>query len=93
MSFLGPVTRSEGRLVRPHDLKLHDADPGRGGVKAKVTRITRVGFEVRVDLEVGTDPATVSLTRTEFNQLRLHEGDNAWVRAVAGAPTVALQAV
>ncbi|MGH9275722.1 MAG: sulfate/molybdate ABC transporter ATP-binding protein [Acidimicrobiales bacterium] len=93
MSFLGPVTRLEGRLVRPHDLKLHDADPGRGGVRAKITRITRVGFEVRVDLEVGTEPATVTLTRTEFNHLRVVEGDTAWVRAVEGAPTVSLRAV
>jgi sulfate transport system ATP-binding protein len=93
MSFLGPVTKLEGRLVRPHDLRLHSADPGRGGVRGRITRITRVGFEVRVDIDIAGEPATVSLTRTEFTALRVVEGDTVWVRAVEGAPTVSLQAV
>src|SRR5689334_9278156 len=50
MSFLGPVTSLGGELVRPHDLRLHASDPGQA-VRGKVTRVTRVGFEVRVDLE------------------------------------------
>src|SRR3546814_12596869 len=29
MRFLGPVTELDGRLVRPHDLELHLADPVR----------------------------------------------------------------
>jgi sulfate transport system ATP-binding protein len=88
MSFLGPVTQLGGQLVRPHDLRLHAADPGRGGVKGRVVRITRIGFEVRVDVEVEGAPALVTLTRTEFQALRLHEGDPCWVRTVEGAPTV-----
>jgi sulfate transport system ATP-binding protein len=95
MGFLGPVTRLDGRLVRPHDLRLHAADPGRGGARGRITRITRVGFEVRVDVAVAGEPVLISLTRTEFLALRLVEGDTAWVRAVEGAPTVppALHAV
>ena len=88
MSFLGPVTKLDGRLVRPHDLKLHASDPGRGGAKGRVARITRIGFEVRVDVDLGDEVALVTLTRTELQQLRLHEGDPCWVRAVEGAPTV-----
>src|SRR5919112_826552 len=47
MSFLGPVTRLGGRLVRPHDLELF-AEPGLGTSVARVERVTRLGFEVRV---------------------------------------------
>jgi sulfate transport system ATP-binding protein len=93
MSFLGPVTRLDGQLVRPHDLRLHASDPGRGGVRGRVARVTRVGFEVRVDLELAGDETTVTLTRTEFTALRIVEGDTVWVRPVEGAPTVNLQAV
>jgi len=93
MSFLGPVTRLDGQLVRPHDLRLHSSDPGRGGVRGRVARVTRVGFEVRVDLELPGDETTVTLTRTEFTALRIVEGDTVWVRPVEGAPTVNLQLV
>src|SRR4051812_35785802 len=55
MSFLGPVTTLDGRLVRPHDLEL-SVEQRPGTVTAKVTRVTRLGFEVRVDLEIdGTE--------------------------------------
>jgi sulfate transport system ATP-binding protein len=88
MGFLGPVTSLAGRLVRPHDLALHRDDPGGGAVPARVTRVTRVGFEVRVDLDVGGEPVMVTMTRTEGRALDLHDGQVAWVRAVAGAPSV-----
>jgi sulfate transport system ATP-binding protein len=88
MGFLGPVTSLDGRLVRPHDLVLDRDDPGGGAVAAKVTRLTRVGFEVRVDLDVAGEPALVTMTRTEWQALRLDEGDAAWVHAIEGAPAV-----
>lgn len=53
-------------------------------VRARVTRLTRVGFEVRVDLEIAGDETTVTLTRTEFTALRIVDGDTVWVRAVEG---------
>jgi sulfate transport system ATP-binding protein len=49
MSFLGPATRLDGQLVRPHDVELL-ADPQPGAVRAHITRIVRLGFEVRVEL-------------------------------------------
>src|SRR3954447_14867071 len=54
MSFLGPATRLDGELVRPHDVELlADAQPG--AIRAQITRIVRLGFEVRVELtEDGT---------------------------------------
>jgi sulfate transport system ATP-binding protein len=88
MGFLGPVTSLGGHLVRPHDLTLHHDDPSGGAVQAKVTRLTRVGFEVRVDLDVAGIPALVTMTRTEWSALDLREGDEAWIRQVEGAPTV-----
>ncbi|HEY5032765.1 MAG TPA: sulfate ABC transporter ATP-binding protein [Actinomycetes bacterium] len=52
MSFLGPVTKLRGRLVRPHDLVL-TAEASDGAVPAIVDRVVRLGFEVRVDAPVG----------------------------------------
>jgi sulfate/thiosulfate transport system ATP-binding protein len=61
MGFLGPVTQLGGTLVRPHDLDLvKTAEPG--AVHAKVTRIVRLGFEVRV--EVAIDGAASSTGKT-----------------------------
>jgi sulfate transport system ATP-binding protein len=56
MSFLGPATRLRGRLVRPHDVELL-ATERPGAVRAHITRIVRLGFEVRVELtEDGAAP-------------------------------------
>jgi sulfate transport system ATP-binding protein len=87
MSFLGPVTRLGGRMVRPHDLELFNADPG-GAQIAAITRITRVGFEVRVDLAVGDEAVVVTMTRTHFLALGLRVGDPVWVATTEGAQTI-----
>jgi sulfate transport system ATP-binding protein len=49
MSFLGPATQLDGHLVRPHDVELL-TEPQPGAVRAHITRIARLGFEVRVEL-------------------------------------------
>jgi sulfate/thiosulfate transport system ATP-binding protein len=59
MSFLGPVTTLGGVLVRPHDLEVLDA-PEDGTVAATVARVARLGFEVRVDLDVAGSPTSVA---------------------------------
>ncbi len=46
MSFVGPVTRVGDRLVRPHDVQVL-TEPDGSGEQAVVTRIARLGFEVR----------------------------------------------
>ena len=49
MSFLGPVTTLDGRLVRPHDIEIFTS-PVPEAIPAHVARMQRVGFEVRVEM-------------------------------------------
>jgi len=81
MSFLGPVTRLEGHLVRPHDLEV-SADPRPGSVPAVVERVVRLGFEVRVDAVAGGEPVWAQLTRDQARRLSLQVGDTVHVRRV-----------
>ena len=79
MSFLGPVTTLDGRLVRPHDLEL-SVERRPETVAATVTRVTRLGFEVRVDLEIDGTALWAQVTRGSSEQLRLAEGQTLYVR-------------
>jgi sulfate transport system ATP-binding protein len=82
MSFLGPVTKLEGQLVRPHDLEL-SVEQRPGTVPAKVTRVTRLGFEVRVDLEIDGTELWAQVTRGSSEQLGLTDGQTLYVRRSA----------
>jgi sulfate transport system ATP-binding protein len=84
MSFLGPVTRLRGTLVRPHDLELFTL-PDPGSVPGEVARVVRLGFEVRVDVTAGDEEVWVQVTRGECEKLGLAVGDQVWVRPVSGA--------
>lgn len=95
MSFLGPTTRLGGELIRPHDIEVGStADvAGPGAVEAKVDRLLRIGFEVRVDavrpVAGGADEVTtVQLTRKEAGHLDLREGDTVWLAPSKGATRV-----
>jgi sulfate transport system ATP-binding protein len=90
MSFLGPVTTLRGELVRPHDLEL-SVEPRPETVTAKVTRVTRLGFEVRVDLEIEGEELWAQVTRGSSEQLGLVEGQMLFVRR--SAPVRAAAAV
>jgi sulfate transport system ATP-binding protein len=90
MSFLGPVTKLDGELVRPHDLEL-SVEPRPETVTAKVTRVTRLGFEVRVDLEIDGEELWAQVTRGSSEQLGLVEGQTLFVRR--SAPVRAAAAV
>jgi sulfate/thiosulfate transport system ATP-binding protein len=80
MSFVGPVTRVGGRLVRPHDVQVL-TEAGETSMQAVVTRIVRLGFEVRVELlPAEGDLLTAQLSRTEFEQLEIVEGQIVHVR-------------
>ncbi|MDX6286538.1 MAG: sulfate/thiosulfate transport system ATP-binding protein [Frankiales bacterium] len=83
MSFLGPVTRISGELVRPHDVEVFD-QPHPEARPAIITRVTRLGFEVRVDIEVEGEPAWLQVTRGTAQQFRLEPGEQIYVRP-AGA--------
>jgi sulfate/thiosulfate transport system ATP-binding protein len=87
MRFLGPVTQLGDELVRPHDLELHRADPGHAA-HGDVDRVTRIGFEVRVDLTVGHQRVQVTMTRPQQQALDIVPGDRLWVRPAPGVPTV-----
>jgi sulfate transport system ATP-binding protein len=79
MGFLGPVTEFEGRLVRPHDLELFDR-PLTDAVEAKVERIQRVGFEIRVELRTPNGSPWAQLTRGQADALALEPGALVWLR-------------
>ncbi len=90
MSFLGSVSRLNGEVARPHDLRIErdlsraEAEAASTGVRvteATVDRLVRLGFEVRVELHhthTG-EPFFAQLTRAEANALTLAVGDVVWV--------------
>ncbi len=80
MSFLGPVARLRGRLVRPHDLKV-TREPSAGAVPATVGRVAHLGFEVRVELDPeGQEPVSAQTTREEAQRLGLRTGERVYLR-------------
>ena len=81
MEFLGPVTRLGGRLIRPHDVELFPTQV-EATMPAKVTRLQRIGFEVRAELQVADETPWAQLTRGQAEGLELVEGANVWVRGV-----------
>jgi sulfate transport system ATP-binding protein len=86
MSFLGPVTKIEGQLVRPHDLELLMA-PEEGTVEATVLRVVRLGFEVRVEVIVDGVDVWAQVTRAAAVGLGLEPGSLVYVRPSHGAVT------
>jgi sulfate transport system ATP-binding protein len=89
MGFLGEVTQLGNVRLRPHDVEVA-AQPGRAGaVQGQVTRMLRIGFEVRVTVrtDAGQD-VTVVMTRTHARSLDLEEGASVWLTAASGATTV-----
>jgi sulfate transport system ATP-binding protein len=58
-----------------------------------VTRILRVGFEVRVTVATDHGPdVLVSMTRTLARNLGIEEGAQVWLTAAKGATTVPVMA-
>ncbi|YCU76687.1 sulfate/molybdate ABC transporter ATP-binding protein [Mycobacteroides abscessus] len=93
MSFLGPVAKLNGILVRPHDIRVgRNADLARAAVqgtgettgvtKATVDRVVYLGFEVRVELTSAAtgEQFTAQITRGDAEALGLREGDPVYVR-------------
>ncbi len=91
LTFLGPATQLGGQWVRPHDLVVHrreDGKPSPHAVEGTVTRITHLGFEVKVDVRLsGGADCWVQLSRGTAAELGLETGDPVWVaRADASVP-------
>ncbi|MTB88736.1 sulfate ABC transporter ATP-binding protein [Aeromicrobium senzhongii] len=88
LSFLGPVTRLGDRTIRPHDIDVSPLETA-SVVDGPITRWTRVGFEVRLEVTPTDprypDPVQVSLTRAQALSLGLKQGQHVWLAPSAGA--------
>lgn len=81
MSFLGPVTRFNGELVRPHDIEVFTTSAApEDATSGVITRFTRVGFEIRLAVTCPDGVVDVMLTRAEARGLRLEQGASVWLR-------------
>jgi sulfate/thiosulfate transport system ATP-binding protein len=85
MSFLGPVTTLSDELVRPHDIEVFTS-PMPDAVRATITRLQRIGFEVRVEL--GGIDCWAQLTRGQCEALELAQGTDVWVRPAPHRTTI-----
>jgi sulfate transport system ATP-binding protein len=78
LTFLGSATRLDGEWVRPHDLAVHRAEdlPAPPGARAgTVARVTHLGFEVKVDVDLaGGESCWVQLSRGTTADLGLEPG-------------------
>ncbi len=80
MGFLGPVSRIDGKLVRPHDVAV-SLVPAQDAIEAMVSRVVHLGFEVRVELELPDgERARAQLTRGQTEELELARGDIVYMR-------------
>jgi sulfate transport system ATP-binding protein len=95
MSFLGPVTRLSGELIRPHDIDVFVVAGAPGTVPGQVTRVVRVGFETRLTVRPGSagtwhegpdgTDVTAVLTRSHARELDLDVGSRVWLAPNRGA--------
>jgi len=83
MSFVGPVTRIDDSLMRPHDLDVL-TEPTEGATEAMIDRVVYLGFEVRVEL-VRSDGTHVwaQVPRDVAERLELARGQIVFVRPTA----------
>ena len=94
MGFLGEVTQLGGRVVRPHDIEVSMTPGVAGAVPGTVTRVLRVGFEVRVTVTTeAAEVVTVTMTRSHARVIGLAQGAKVWLQAVNGAVSVPTMAV
>jgi sulfate transport system ATP-binding protein len=83
MSFIGPTSKIDGKLVRPHDVTV-SLIPTDGALEAMVSRVVHLGFEVRIELELPDgSSARAQLTRGQTAELELARGDVVYVRPPA----------
>src|SRR5207237_4943426 len=82
MSFVGPVNQLDGAFVRPHDVLIYPAPPvpARPAREAVVERLTHLGFEVRVQLELNDGNRLWSqITRDDLDRLGLKQWQRVFV--------------
>jgi sulfate/thiosulfate transport system ATP-binding protein len=89
MSFLGPVTALSNRLVRPHDIEVFTS-PVPDAIPAEVSRLQRVGFEVRAEMATAAEaPTMVQLTRGQSEALNLADGSQVWLLPIPNSTSLA----
>jgi sulfate transport system ATP-binding protein len=86
MGFLGEVTTVNGHRVRPHDVDISATPVLAGAAQGTISRLLRVGFEVRVGVLTDTgEDVTVQLTKSHADGLGLAEGQTVWVSPTPGS--------
>ena len=69
-------------FVRPHDIRIEKAtaEPEHDVQLAKIVRMTRIGGQVKLTVELGTgDSITVQMAKAEVDQLGVEQGDRVMV--------------
>ncbi|HET6692700.1 MAG TPA: TOBE-like domain-containing protein, partial [Pedococcus sp.] len=75
--------------LRPHDIELQASPQLAGSVEGTVSRLVRIGFEVRLTvLTVDGDEVSVVVTRTHARAHGIEEGSTVWLTPAAGATVV-----
>jgi sulfate/thiosulfate transport system ATP-binding protein len=89
MGFLGEVTQLGRVTLRPHDIDVSRTPLLAGATEGTVTRVLRVGFEVRVTVRTTADAdVTVVMTRTHARSLGIEPEVQVWLTPASGAKVV-----
>jgi sulfate transport system ATP-binding protein len=82
----GPAGAENGvkvqAFVRPHDIRIEKptAEPASNVELAKIVRMTRIGGQVKLTVELGTgESVTVQMAKVEVDQLGVEQGDRVMV--------------
>jgi sulfate transport system ATP-binding protein len=90
MRFLGNVTELDHQLVRPHDIDIHPAHGNGTPPTGTVTRVSRVGFEVRIEITTATGTVLATTTRAHYSTLGIDAGSSVQVTVTPGATVMDL---
>ena len=96
MSFLGPTTKIDGVLHRPHDVDVFTHPGIAGSIPARIVRELRVGFEVRLTVELldaAHDEVAVTVTRAHHRSLGLRPDLDVWLAPTHGAAVPVMESV
>jgi sulfate transport system ATP-binding protein len=88
MSFLGPTTEIDGVLHRPYDIEVFTHPGIAGSLPARIVRELRVGYEVRLTVELldaAHEEITVTVTRAHHRRLGLRPDVDVWLAPARGA--------
>jgi sulfate/thiosulfate transport system ATP-binding protein len=96
MGFLGPTTEIDGVLHRPHDIEVFTHPGIAGSIPARIVRELRVGFEVRLTVELldaAHDEIAVTVTRAHQRSLGLRPDLDVWLAPTHGAAVPVMETI